>query len=166
MPVYFEVSPELFDTIITDEEWLWQMLLNLLTNACKYTQKGRIDVKLSLLRDQAVQPERPQVDTATQRLNVPRLEMQTQSESTDMLLCEVIDTGESFANALLFLAAVHHHFQVNCSNTLLLFFFFVCFCRGWNQSGKDWTCLRRLRAGAGGPGDRHGAGAVRRAHPR
>ena len=94
MPVYFEISPELFDTIITDEEWLWQMLLNLLTNACKYTQKGRIDVKLSLLRDQEVEQERESIDAALQRVQVPKLKMQSQSEPADMLLCEVIDTGE------------------------------------------------------------------------
>ena len=94
VPVYFEISPELFDTIITDEEWLWQMLLNLLTNACKYTQKGRIDVKLSLLRDQEVEQERESVDTALQHAQVPKLKMQSQSEPADMLLCEVIDTGE------------------------------------------------------------------------
>jgi signal transduction histidine kinase len=48
VPVTFEVSPEVNDSIITDEEWLWQMLLNLLTNACKYTDKGGIHVRISL----------------------------------------------------------------------------------------------------------------------
>jgi signal transduction histidine kinase len=48
VPVTFEVSPEVNDSIITDEEWLWQMLLNLLTNACKYTDKGSIHVRISL----------------------------------------------------------------------------------------------------------------------
>ncbi len=48
MPVTFEVAPDLADRIITDEEWLWQMILNLLTNACKYTDRGEIRVILSL----------------------------------------------------------------------------------------------------------------------
>ena len=43
----FEVAPDLADRIITDEEWLWQMILNLLTNACKYTDRGEIRVILS-----------------------------------------------------------------------------------------------------------------------
>jgi signal transduction histidine kinase len=51
VPVTFEVSPIICDTIITDEEWLWQMLLNLLTNACKYTDRGEIQVKVSLTHE-------------------------------------------------------------------------------------------------------------------
>lgn len=44
VPIYFHVSETLCDGIITDEEWLWQMTLNLLTNACKYTDQGYIKV--------------------------------------------------------------------------------------------------------------------------
>ena len=47
----FEVSPYIAETIITDEEWLWQMLLNLLTNACKYTDRGSILVRIRLDSD-------------------------------------------------------------------------------------------------------------------
>ena len=50
VPLSFEVTSEVFDAVITDEEWLWQMLLNLLTNACKYTDKGSIKVAVSLRR--------------------------------------------------------------------------------------------------------------------
>ena len=83
------------DTIITDEEWLWQMLLNLLTNACKYTQRGRIDVKLSLRQDIEVESEPAVHDRMPPRVNIPRLVMPTTEEPVTMLLCEVIDTGES-----------------------------------------------------------------------
>eukprot|EP01032_Pedospumella_encystans_P019527 gene19527-22198_t len=93
VPVHFEVAPEVSDTIITDEEWLWQMLLNLLTNACKYTQRGRIDVKLSLRQDIEVEPEPVAHDRMPPRVNIPRLVMPTTEQPATMLLCEVIDTG-------------------------------------------------------------------------
>ncbi len=67
----FEVSADLCDRIITDEEWLWQMILNLLTNACKYTDRGEIRVVLSLQHGP------------------------TGTCEDDMLLIEVIDTGTS-----------------------------------------------------------------------
>jgi signal transduction histidine kinase len=46
VPIVIDVATNVCDEIITDEEWLWQMLLNLLTNACKYTDKGSIQVKI------------------------------------------------------------------------------------------------------------------------
>ena len=49
MPIHYEISPALYDYIISDEEWLWQMLLNYLTNACKYTDRGSITVRVSLV---------------------------------------------------------------------------------------------------------------------
>ena len=30
--------------MLTDVEWVWQILMNLVTNAVKYTYKGRVDV--------------------------------------------------------------------------------------------------------------------------
>lgn len=48
VPIYYEASADLRDRIFSDEEWLWQMGLNLLTNACKYTAEGKITVRLSL----------------------------------------------------------------------------------------------------------------------
>jgi signal transduction histidine kinase len=51
VPITYEVSPTVIDTIITDEEWLWQMLLNLLTNACKYTTAGSIKVRVEACVD-------------------------------------------------------------------------------------------------------------------
>mmetsp|Transcript_20783 Transcript_20783/g.29885 ORF Transcript_20783/g.29885 Transcript_20783/m.29885 type:complete len:796 (-) Transcript_20783:131-2518(-) len=44
VPITFYISNKVFNYIITDEEWVWQMLLNLLTNACKYTEEGSIQV--------------------------------------------------------------------------------------------------------------------------
>jgi signal transduction histidine kinase len=48
VPITFEVEPDVCDAVITDEEWLWQMLLNLLTNACKYTDRGSIHVSVKI----------------------------------------------------------------------------------------------------------------------
>jgi CheY-like chemotaxis protein len=48
VPITFKVAPDVCDAVITDEEWLWQMLLNLLTNACKYTDKGSIQVNVQV----------------------------------------------------------------------------------------------------------------------
>jgi signal transduction histidine kinase len=100
VPVTFEVSPIIYDTIITDEEWLWQMLLNLLTNACKYTDRGSIHVKVSLTTTaaDAKNPEK----TATflgfrSSAKVATSEMATDlsvNTGKTMLLFEVADTGE------------------------------------------------------------------------
>ena len=99
VPVFFDVADDVGDAIITDEEWLWQMLLNLLTNACKYTEKGRIDVKISLRRDIDMDNERVMHDGETQRVNIPHLMIPTRIEP-DMLLCEVMDTGELCVSAM------------------------------------------------------------------
>eukprot|EP00602_Paraphysomonas_sp_CaronLab_P013656 CAMPEP_0185041062 /NCGR_PEP_ID=MMETSP1103-20130426/39863_1 /TAXON_ID=36769 /ORGANISM="Paraphysomonas bandaiensis, Strain Caron Lab Isolate" /LENGTH=692 /DNA_ID=CAMNT_0027580635 /DNA_START=82 /DNA_END=2160 /DNA_ORIENTATION=+ len=44
VPITFSIANTVFNDIITDEEWVWQMILNLLTNACKYTEEGSIQV--------------------------------------------------------------------------------------------------------------------------
>jgi len=72
VPVSFEIAQNVNDRIITDEEWLWQMILNLLTNACKYTDRGEIYVKLS--RQSGIANS-------------------TIINETEMLLIEVVDTG-------------------------------------------------------------------------
>ena len=79
VPVSFEVAKDVCDTIITDEEWLWQMMLNLLTNACKYTDRGEIRV---CIRTAAVN-------------TVAQLESNTKAAAgcSAVLLYEVIDTG-------------------------------------------------------------------------
>jgi CheY-like chemotaxis protein len=48
VPIYFTVAKNISNAIITDNEWVWQMLLNFLTNACKHTDNGSIHVNLSL----------------------------------------------------------------------------------------------------------------------
>ncbi len=68
----FSVASNICDRIITDEEWLWQMILNLLTNACKYTSRGDIRVSVSI-KHGALEKD--------------------QGLKDDMLLVEVIDTG-------------------------------------------------------------------------
>ena len=72
VPVIFEIDQNVSERIITDEEWLWQMILNLLTNACKYTDRGEIRVVLSR-----------QNGTADS----------TFMNEDEMLLIEVMDTG-------------------------------------------------------------------------
>jgi signal transduction histidine kinase len=74
VPIDFHVASDIVDAIITDEEWLWQMLLNLLTNACKYTDKGSIQVMVKLSAD----------------VNLPG----SKDAGGDALLFEVIDTGK------------------------------------------------------------------------
>jgi len=89
VPVSFEVTPEVCDEIITDEEWLWQMLLNLLTNACKYTDKGSIHVRISVTAEKTM---------STNATVPPRMAglapLKVPTSGGDMLLCEVIDTGK------------------------------------------------------------------------
>eukprot|EP01031_Cornospumella_fuschlensis_P030521 gene30521-36884_t len=63
VPIYYFKSDTLANHIVTDEEWLWQMVLNLLTNACKYTTEGFIKVTLK------------------------------ECDNNSMLLCSVSDTG-------------------------------------------------------------------------
>jgi signal transduction histidine kinase len=46
VPIYFHLESGIINNIVTDQEWLWQMLLNYLTNACKYTESGAIDVEV------------------------------------------------------------------------------------------------------------------------
>jgi signal transduction histidine kinase len=94
VPVSFEVAPDVCDAVITDEEWLWQMLLNLLTNACKYTDRGNIEMRLSVTSDPAVKMSSMSSDATTVVQNLPPPLSLPESRSTDMLLCEVIDTGE------------------------------------------------------------------------
>ena len=92
VPVSFEVAPDVCDEIITDEEWLWQMLLNLLTNACKYTDRGSIIVRLTVTVDgcgnfeQRMSSFKSVHAQSLSMLSIPR-------ETHYMLLCEVLDTG-------------------------------------------------------------------------
>lgn len=44
VPIVFKINCNLCNHIISDEEWLWQTMLNMLTNACKFTSVGSIEV--------------------------------------------------------------------------------------------------------------------------
>lgn len=48
VPIYFSVSKDVSHEVITENEWVWQMLLNFLTNACKHTDEGDIHVNVSV----------------------------------------------------------------------------------------------------------------------
>ena len=91
MPVQYEVTCNVADNIITDEEWLWQMLLNLLTNACKYTDKGSIIMRVSLRED----PAGPLVLQSPRSLVSALAIGKTITFETPplQLLFEVLDTG-------------------------------------------------------------------------
>ena len=92
MPVTFEVHPDINDAILTDEEWLWQMLLNLLTNACKYTDQGSIRVVVSLQRV-ASSTTTAKYSSIMRSASVVPLPALTINTDTFNLLFEVIDTG-------------------------------------------------------------------------
>jgi len=88
--VLFQVPDYIVDSIITDEEWLWQMILNLLTNACKYTDRGEIRVVLSVTNT-AINPHTPRnsIQAGSNSSYTPTVLTQ------EMLLVEVIDTGNN-----------------------------------------------------------------------
>lgn len=88
----FEISPDIYDAIITDEEWLWQMMLNLLTNACKYTDQGDICLSLSVVeRDKST----TLAAAETEKVHTfPQLPALSSHHVDTMLLCEVYDTGK------------------------------------------------------------------------
>jgi len=48
-PMYFEVAPEVAPRVVTDRDWVWEMLINFLNNAQKFTQTGRIVVRVGLV---------------------------------------------------------------------------------------------------------------------
>jgi signal transduction histidine kinase len=85
VPINFQVSPDVCDAIITDEEWLWQMLLNLLTNACKYTDKGSIQVKIRVTTDISLPDSEKGLTMSPSSA--------ARSAKNEALLFEVIDTG-------------------------------------------------------------------------
>jgi signal transduction histidine kinase len=72
VPIVYDVHPRVSDDIYTDGDWLWQMLLTYLTNACKFTTEGKIHLKI----------ERAHVDMDSSDRGGPT-----------MLYCEVADTG-------------------------------------------------------------------------
>jgi len=92
--LFFQVLPDICNEIITDEEWLWQMLLNLLTNACKYTDRGSICLQVSVLNDHPRQfSQSSNMDTSSKK-SVHELSLAVPPRQQEaMLLIEVHDTG-------------------------------------------------------------------------
>ena len=86
VPVSFEVAQDVCDMVITDEEWLWQMMLNLLTNACKYTDRGSILVRIRTATE--VTGSDPARESTIVVVGASNLVERT------LLRFEVIDTGE------------------------------------------------------------------------
>jgi signal transduction histidine kinase len=86
VPITFSVASEVCSEVITDEEWLWQMLLNLLTNACKYTDKGSIHVAISVSCEVALPAASDESTIGDARPGSPR---------PVALLFEVVDTGKA-----------------------------------------------------------------------
>ena len=95
VPIYFSTTDDICNEIITDVEWVWQMLLNLLTNACKHTEEGSIHVNVSMCTaypagrkvKQATSPTKP----TSSPCNGDPLEPQ--------ILFQIVDTGVGLGSA-------------------------------------------------------------------
>ncbi|CAM9478124.1 unnamed protein product [Phaeothamnion confervicola] len=48
VPLHFHLAGEIVPHVLTDGDWIWQMLVNLLTNACKHTAFGSIKLVITL----------------------------------------------------------------------------------------------------------------------
>lgn len=51
VPILYSLDDDVPLEISTDPQWLWQISMNLLSNACKYTAAGRIDFSVSCSRN-------------------------------------------------------------------------------------------------------------------
>ena len=89
-----KIEPDVMDNLITDEEWLWQMMLNFLTNACKYTDTGFITVQISIVHH-ADERAISRVCTSFGATEVRHDKVST-SASQKQLLFEVHDTGRNY----------------------------------------------------------------------
>ena len=145
VPVSFEVAKDVCDTIITDEEWLWQMMLNLLTNACKYTDRGSILVRIRLDSDLSLSA------SSGHSSSFAVIGSAKPIANPIALLVEVVDTGR------------YHCFgaSFSCMSLIVMLFLNRCGCSG----GQAGYAIRRFLSGAGWTGDGHRAGTVRCAHP-
>ena len=90
VPITFHLAEGIYNKIITSEEWLWQMLLNYLTNACKFTESGSIDAYVQLWS------QSPQLE------KLSRI-----SDKTSLLSCDM-DITEAASSADV-LTAVHEY---------------------------------------------------------
>ena len=83
VPVSFNLGSGIHNSIITDKEWLWQMIVNNLTNACKYTERGSIDVNVMLW---SAVPDKTLYGCTDEK------------SSGDFLLFQTVDTGIGISN--------------------------------------------------------------------
>jgi signal transduction histidine kinase len=83
VPICFYLESGINNDVVMDEEWLWQMLLNYLTNACKYTESGAIDVQVRRWSRLA----------ESDKANYLKVANDTASEFNDFLLFQIIDSG-------------------------------------------------------------------------
>ena len=112
VPIYFTVTMDICNEIITDNEWVWQMLLNYLTNACKHTDKGSIHVNVSLCWELPAGRKRSIDISHRRKANVSRVgspnssfknvfdamrqtepEPEPEQPPRQQLLFEIVDTG-------------------------------------------------------------------------
>ncbi|KAG5189916.1 hypothetical protein JKP88DRAFT_205906 [Tribonema minus] len=49
VPITFVVSADVAMEVLVDGDWIWQMLINLCTNACKFTADGNISLRISIV---------------------------------------------------------------------------------------------------------------------
>jgi signal transduction histidine kinase len=47
----FELEPDVSEFVLSEQHWVWQMLMNLLSNARKFTTKGLISTKVSVVKN-------------------------------------------------------------------------------------------------------------------
>jgi CheY-like chemotaxis protein len=96
VPIYFSIAPNICNEIITDNEWVWQMLLNFLTNACKHTEEGCIHVNVSLCTGNQL-PAGRKVDKEDKLKNAPdmtpRPTLPSRTSLDEHLLFQICDTG-------------------------------------------------------------------------
>jgi hypothetical protein len=87
------MTKNICDDIITDMEWVWQMLLNLLTNACKHTDEGSIHVNISVCKEYPTGRKFTKNTTATGARRSLSSSSSSNSDPQEQLLFQIVDTG-------------------------------------------------------------------------
>lgn len=92
VPIYFVIATNICNNIITDVEWVWQMLLNMLTNASKYTEEGSIHVGISICNQYP--PGRKVIELVEHpSTNTSSTSSSSEEIFTQQLLFQIVDTG-------------------------------------------------------------------------